>query len=225
MKLGIIGRGRWGNVYAETLTRMGVDFWQAGEFWQAKDAPAGIIVASAAESHAGIAADLIRSGIPALIEKPLCLTAEYARFLLDLAHDFPSIVFTGHTRLYSTAWRDFKALAMAHGVKSVHAVAGSKDCKLDPLWDWGPHLIAMCLDLGFDPQQARIVTSAQDWPLKVIVNGTLVYTDKQETPSPLEVLLTEFMGAIEKGEPDIRGLELGVKVVQEIEAIEAQETA
>ena len=226
MRLGLIGRGPFGDVYAETLRGMGIEFWQETRNWKGLFAD-GVIVASAANSHGIIASHLIQSYTPVLIEKPLCVDADEARLLLRNAKENVAgvaIVFTGHTRLYSNAWRAFKANALAEGVRSVYAVAGGTDCKLDPLWDWGSHLVAMCLDLGFDPMEAHILTGTEDWPLKVIVNGTITYTDQPETPTPLEVLLTEFMAAIEKGEPDIRGLEFGVKVVETLEVME-QETA
>lgn len=219
MRLGIIGRGPWGDVYADTLRCMGVEFWQETRNWTELHAD-GVIVASAAESHTTIARYLIRNCIPALIEKPLCLDVQDARILLKMATDMPAIVFTGHTRLYSPAWRVFKAQALERGVRSVRAVAGGP-CKLDPLWDWGPHLVAMCLDLGFDPLQASIETGTDEIPLTFIVNRDMTYFDSHaENPRPLEVLLTEFMAAIEKGEPDIRWLELGVKVVEALEVMQ-----
>ena len=227
MRLGIIGRGPWGDVYAKTLTKMGVRYTQVGsneDVFVDGDVD-GVIIASAPKSHYVLARKYIREFLPALIEKPVCLSSEQAKYLLKLAGNTGcSIVFAGHTRLYSIAWRALKANALAEGVRSVYAVAGSFDCKLSPLWDWGSHLVAMCLDLGFDPLKAHILTGTEEQPLKVIVNGTITYTDQPETPTPLEVLLTEFMAAIEKGGPDIRGLEFGVKVVETLEVME-QETA
>lgn len=225
MRLGIIGRGPWGNVYAETLRRMDVEFWQAGMDWQHQATPDGVIVVSAPDSHYRVAFDLIEEAVPILLEKPVCTNSKSARHLLGKANLHEAIVFTGHTRLYSPSWREFKAKVLG-GVKSFYAAAGSRDCKLSPLWDWGPHLVSMCLDLGFAPSEATIATSDEDHPLTVIVNGEHVYAEpKVDTPQPLEVLLTEFMAAIEKGEPDIRGLELGVKVVEAIEGIELRQRA
>jgi Oxidoreductase family, NAD-binding Rossmann fold len=224
MKLGIIGRGHWGNVYAKTLEGMGIAFTQAGRNWRYEmDDCDGVIVACAAEAHYEIAAELIDEQIPVLIEKPLCLDLAQAKRLLKLANDKNGCapVFTGHTRLYSTAWRAFKERALKQGVKSVYAAAGGQ-CRLDPLWDWGPHLVAMCIDLGFDPPAAHIIVDKDRWPLKLGVNGTMMYADVEESPRPLEVLLTEFMDAIKAGNSDISGLELGVKVVAALEAMELQ---
>ena len=214
MKLGIIGRGPWGNVYARTLEGMGVDFWQvAGHGLWKHQAADGLIIATAAHSHYDVAIQPIQWGIPVLVEKPVCLTSAHAQELLKLAQLHNGIVFTGHTRLYSPAWREFKRRALELGVRAVQAKVGGP-CKLDPWWDWGPHLVALCLDLGAHPE---IRVSREPIPLEMIVNGTLVFDDPLTKPTALEVLLTEFMAAIERGEPDVTSLQLGVAVVDYLE--------
>ena len=215
MKIGLIGRGPWGAVYAKTLAAMGIEFWQSGRDWRNRSLPDAAIIACAPDAHYEVAKSLLIRGVPVLIEKPVCDSYSYTQRLMSLAKFMGGIVFVGHTRLYSNAWREFKAKAQAEGVKSVYAVAGGK-CKLAPLWDWGPHLIAMCLDLGFDPDAAHIITGEDEWPLKFVVNGTMTFTDQQESPSPLEVLITEFLAAAAAKKTDLRGMELGVKVADYI---------
>ena len=225
MNIGIVGRGEWGQVYAKTLEGMGVRFTQAGQEWHGKmNHCDGVIVSSTPESHCAVASTLMREFFPVLIEKPVCMNMEEGRELLSIAKAQEAIVFAGHTRLYSTAWRAFKAKALKAGVKSVYATAGGP-CKIDPLYDWGSHLVAMCLDLGFEPLAADIKADCQSWPLKFSVNSKMMYADEEESPTPLEVLLTEFMDAIKKGEPDMRGLEFGVKVVEKLEAMHQQREA
>ena len=225
MNIGIVGRGEWGQVYARTLEGMGVRFTQAGQEWHGKmNHCDGVIVSSTPESHCAVASTLMREFFPVLIEKPVCMNMEEGRELLSIAKAQEAIVFAGHTRLYSTAWRAFKAKALKAGVKSVYATAGGP-CKIDPLYDWGSHLVAMCLDLGFEPLAADIKADCQSWPLKFSVNSKMMYADEEESPTPLEVLLTEFMDAIKKGEPDMRGLEFGVKVVEKLEAMHQQREA
>jgi hypothetical protein len=209
-------------VYVRTLSNMGVKYTQAGKDWHGKlNHCDGVIVSSTPESHCEVASTLMREFFPVLIEKPVCMNMEEARDLLSIAKAQEAIVFSGHTRLYSTAWRAFKAKAMKQGVNSVYASAGGP-CKIDPLFDWGSHLVAMSIDLGFDPLDAHLVTNYESWPLKFSVNGKMMFADVEESPTPLEVLLTEFMQAIEKGEPDMRGLEFGVKVVEKLEAMHRQ---
>jgi hypothetical protein len=51
-------------------------------------------------------------------------------------------------------------------------------------------------------------------PLQIIVNGDKVYTDVAEIPTPLEVLVQEFILAIRRGVPNNSGLILGAQVVR-----------
>lgn len=84
----------------------------------------------------------------------------------------------------------------------------------DPVWDWGPHLASMCLDLGFDPRQARIRVRKAPERLSFVVNGVHRFEDVATNPEPLEVLLREFSAAIALGEPNNAGLRLGAEVIE-----------
>lgn len=224
MRLGLIGRGPFGEAYAKTLRALGIDFWRAGrdwihqEYWKVD----GLIVASAAESHFDIASFAIRKGFPVIVEKPLCLDADSARRLLDMTGP-TSVVFTGYTRLYSPAWRAFKA--DLGEIESVSMIAGSHRGKDGWLLDWGAHLVALCIDIGFDPEDAELHMMFDDIALSVTVNGNKHFMDGPTTPTPLEVLITEFVAAIEKGERNIGSLELGVKVVETLEMMHERSSA
>ena len=219
MKLGIIGRGPWGDVYAKTLRDMGIDHWQAGRDWEDASDADGYIIASAPESHHRIADTMMFRKKPVLIEKPMTKAGGSARRLLNIARTTDAIAFVGHTRLYSPAWREFKREALADGVTAVYGVVGGGTS--DHWWGWGPHLVAMCLDLDFDPHDATLITTEADVPLHFDVNGGNYFSDVQEQPTPLEVLISEFVAAIEYGAPDYRGVELGVRVVEYLEEKEA----
>lgn len=214
MKFGIIGRGYWGDVYRKTIESLGHTCWQGGrDHFEPCD---GLIIATSGASHYEVAMQDIQS-LPLLIEKPLTMSAKQARRLLRTIREnrdsvWTPIVFTGHTHLYSPAWRAFRAKHQGD-VQTVYAQAGGP-CKLPPKWDWGPHLVALCYDISFDPHKADLRWSFEDTPFKFVVNGRYEYLSPMTYPTPLEVLITEFAAAIEKGEPDIRGLELGVKVVE-----------
>ena len=214
MKLGLIGRGKWGQVYAKTLSEMGIEFKQTGRDWDSKGVD-GVIIASKAESHFMIAKSLINARMPCLIEKPITFSFKRSERLLEWAEEYDkSIVFVSHTRLYSNAWREFKdSLPLIHSVE----MQFGRKCKIDSKLDCGPHLISMCLDLGYDPLDAKITIKDYDLPLKVIVNGEFVFDDPPTYPTPLTVLIKEFVTAIEKGEQNIEGLKLGVKVMEYVE--------
>ena len=212
MILGVIGKGHWGNVYAKTIADLGLMCWQGG---RGDMFPAdGVIIATPAETHYQIAFDLIDQGIPVVIEKPVCMSSSEARSLLYLAEE-DGIVFTGHTRLYSPLWRAYKAQMPKGATKAVCEAGGP--CKIDPWWDWGSHLVAMCIDLGLDPAECEYNISSDRKPIKITV-GDHVYVDKMSSPTPLEVLITEFVNAIAIGTPDVEGLRLGVKVVEMLES-------
>lgn len=188
----VIGEGRWAEVYRKTLNGM-------------PDAD-GVILATHPQKHYEIGSALLKAGIPVLIEKPVSLCPSQADELVSLG----GIAFAGHTRLYSPAWERFKE--RLGEVREVECEAGGTH--RDPWWDWGPHLVSMCLDIGFDPAKARIRVTKAPRPLSFVVNGVHCFADVPTNPSPLEVLLGRFIAAIRKGEPNNDGLRLGAEVVR-----------
>jgi hypothetical protein len=91
------------------------------------------------------------------------------------------------------------------------------------LLDWGAHLAALCVDLGFNPLEADLhdPNSYERIALSATVNGRHHFLDVFTDPSPLEVLLTEFCDAIRLGERNVKWLELGVKVTDALEEMKA----
>jgi len=73
-------------------------------------------------------------------------------------------------------------------------------------------MIAMCLDIGFDPENADIEVSTTYKPLRFVADDFL-FRDVLTEPEPMEVLAREWVAAIKKGEPDKGALEFGAKVV------------
>jgi predicted dehydrogenase len=205
LKLGIVGRGPWGHTYAKTLTKLGIDFWQAGRDYR-KHLPNrygdcdGVIVACAPEAHCEVAFDLIEDEYPVLIEKPVCLNSQDAEDILSWARDRQGIALVGHTRLYSPAWRAFKRPA-----KEVRATVAD-------WWGWGPHAVAMSFDLGCENPEITVGGERMTF----IADGR-EFHDVETDPTPLEVLVKEFIAAIESGKPNNEGLQLGLRVVQFLE--------
>ena len=214
MKIGLIGRGPWGNVYAKTMTEMGIDFIQMGKDWTSQGFD-GMIIASHPHSHFMIAKSLIGSRMPVIIEKPVCFTTNRALSLLESANNnINGIALVGYTRLYSPVWKAFKASLPK--ITSLTAEAGSK-CKIDPKWDWGSHLVAMCFDLGFNPEKADIKWYKTDIPLKITVNDEFTFTDMITDPMPLNVLISEFVDLIESKRRNLHGLEIALEVTNYLE--------
>ena len=160
LRLGLVGRGYWGNTYAKVLEGLGIEFWQAGRDWTDKPRPDGLIIASKTASHYAVAREALCMGLPVLIEKPACLRTKEVMDLQKLG----GIAFVGHTRLYDPTWRAFKREI---GVpKTVEAFAGGVNVtNPEAHLNWWHHLVPMCLDLAFDPEKAVFHITEEKQPL------------------------------------------------------------
>lgn len=211
MRLGIVGHGKWGLTWARTLEKIGVSY-----LFLRKDAQfaavRGVIVATPNDTHYSIARTWLERGLPVLVEKPCAMKASEAQALLALG----GICFVDHTRLYDSTWPAFRDSLDKAGPFSARA-GGTNG---NPWWDWGPHLVALCIDAGFDPEEAVFEVTREPQPLVVSAAGGKLWMDSHGEPCPLENLAREFIAAIENGSPDVRGLELGLKVVTYLEAHE-----
>ena len=77
MRLGVIGRGKWGTDIVRTLAAMPV-VELIGE-WKNCDVvlrqqPAGVVIATPSATHADVAIPFIDAGVPTFIEKPMATT-------------------------------------------------------------------------------------------------------------------------------------------------------
>jgi predicted dehydrogenase len=111
----------------------------------------GIILATPPATHAEMALRAIARGIPVLVEKPMTLSVDEARALVDQAHRSRVLVMVDHTHLFSAAFRELKSRGASLGDLVRTRSAGGNWGPFRPdtpvLWDWGPHDIAMCLEL------------------------------------------------------------------------------
>lgn len=172
LRLGLAGAGRWGRNYIRTIVGFGdlrLARVASTNPQTAKRVPAdcrivkdwhdlidpsaldGIIIATPPASHAEIARTAIRAGIAVLIEKPLALSAAEARAVRDLAVQRRVFAMVEHTHLFAPAFRALKGLVGRHGgVREIRSEASNRGpyrSDVSVLWDWGPHDVAMCLDL------------------------------------------------------------------------------
>lgn len=209
MDVGLVGRGYWGNTYAKVLSSLGIKFWQDGRYWHIRQRPDALIVACSSQAHYEVAKCALGRGIPVLIEKPVCMKSAEVQDLMRIG----GIAFAGHTRLYDPTWRLFKE--RVGPLESVEAWAGGvNETNPDAELNWWIHLAAMCVDAGFDPAKATFHVTQEKQPLRFVANGQEF---RDGPPGALKVLVTEFLEAVRKGEPDIRGLEIGLKTLQYLE--------
>jgi predicted dehydrogenase len=189
MRLGLVGAGRWGKRYIATISameditlahlasanpdsaklipprcRLSSD-WRLATGDRTLD---GLILATPPATHLGMALDAIANGIPVLVEKPMTLSVPDAQSLVDHAQRSNVLVMVDHTLLFSSAFRELKArggsLGRLLGTQSAGGNRGPFRLDTPVLWDWGPHDIAMCLELfGAMPDAvaARRVATAQ----------------------------------------------------------------
>ena len=172
VRLGLIGAGRWGRIFINTLNRLdGFELVRLAssnpqsqalvgegcrvcEDWRsvaAADDLDGVIIATPPALHAQMAQTAIIAGNPVLVEKPLTLNIEEAQAVLDIAEQHDAIVHVDHIHLYHPAYRALKTQGL--GMGPIHAIrAGAGDwgpfrADTSLLWDRGTHEIALCVDL------------------------------------------------------------------------------
>lgn len=183
LRLGLVGAGRWGRNYIRTIAELAnlelarvasrnartqalvpggcavsAD-WR--EVVRAADID-GIIVAAPPSAHAEITLAAIEAGRPVLVEKPLTLDVAFAERIVAAAAARPVLVMVDHVHLFHPAYRALKREVTMHGpVRAIHAQAGDRGPyrpDVPVLWDWGPHDVAMCIDLlGEQPEEVDAV--------------------------------------------------------------------
>ena len=179
LRLGLIGAGRWGRNYVPTIgaldgvrlvrladpdpacralvdgsCRVTADWREVAE----ADDLDGVIVATPPALHATMTKTAVAAGRAVLVEKPLTVDAAEAAVLSRFVTHHGGYVMVEHTHLFNPAFRKLKELAGGLGpVREIHGEAGNHGpyrTDAPVLWDWGPHDVAMCLDLlGVSPEK------------------------------------------------------------------------
>ena len=182
MRVGLVGVGRFGRRYLQTLAGLPElslvavtsgnpataallppgcalhSDWRA--MLQTPDLD-GVLVVTPPDSHAEIVATAIRQGLAVLVEKPLTLDLAEAEALLALPRRVPVMV--EHTQLFTAGYRMLRAGVAAAGVSVIEVDAGGNGPwrqSVPVMWDWGAHWVAVCLDLcGRLPARCEMVTT------------------------------------------------------------------
>jgi predicted dehydrogenase len=173
IRLGLVGAGRWGRRIIDTVSALpdcelaaictrgpaphdGGDVpWFAR--WQdlvATGGCDGVIIATPPEAHVPIALEALGAGLAVMIEKPLALGLADAKRLADFVASRPSCpaVLVDHTHLFAPAYQALKS-----GLRSPIVEIRTRGCSFEPwrpyssLYDFGPHDLAMVLDLFGSP--------------------------------------------------------------------------
>lgn len=177
LRLGLVGAGAWGRNYVGAISRVaGVGLARVASRnpasadlveetgalhadWRDMLAVGdldGVVIASPPASHAEIALAALERGCAILVEKPLTLDLAAARTLRDRARALGAVAQVDHIDLANPAWRALKArlpeIGAPRRLRGAWANKGPVRSDVSGLWDYGPHAIAVCLDLlGGEP--------------------------------------------------------------------------
>jgi predicted dehydrogenase len=179
-RLGLVGLGRWGRRYADTIARLpGVRLATVATS-RAPDPPLppdtrvvrswpellavggpeggpahgcgldGVVLAVPPQHHRAIALACLARGLPVLVEKPMATTIDDATAIAEAARRSGVPVLVDHTQLFTPAFERLQQLAgpgplRIRGEGGGHGPFGRA---VDPLWDWGPHDVALALTLA-----------------------------------------------------------------------------
>jgi hypothetical protein len=168
----LVGAGPWGRNYVRTIEGIpglrlartaGRADWRA--LVRASDID-GVIVAVPPAAQPEIALAAIEAGRPLLLEKPLALSVAAAQSIVSAAAARRVLTMVDHVHLFHPAFQALKQAAAQDGpVLAIEASAGGPGLRpgVPALWDWGPHDVAMCIDLmGAAPQEVQATRLQQD---------------------------------------------------------------
>ena len=176
-RLAVVGVGRWGRRYVDTISRTGLARLAAVVSTQAADgfdlAVAvhpnvealarhradfdGAVVACPAAAQPAIAEQLVRAGVPVLLQKPLSPSIEAAEWIRSSAEQTGVLVMVDHTQLFTPAFVELRQRVAGQvlEIMSAGGADGPINRTVGPLWDWGPHDVSMSLALtGERPARA-----------------------------------------------------------------------
>jgi predicted dehydrogenase len=139
-----------------------------------------VVLAVPPAAQVAIVAEAVRRGLPVLAEKPLSLSVADAESLQRDVEARGGLVMVDHIHLFNPAWETLKKIAATLGpVRAVRARAGRSSPdgdELGVLWNWGPHDVAMCLDLLGETPATASMRVLQRRPMPAGTGETIAIT-------------------------------------------------
>jgi predicted dehydrogenase len=168
-KICVIGGGRWGGNHIRTLFQMGnlagiaeansqrldelIKKYPVQGFTQIEAAIQpefdGYILATPAETHYPLGKMLLEKGLNTLIEKPMALTSEHSRELLEIAEQTKARLMVGHLLLFHPAIKKIKEIidsgkiGRLYYVYSTRLKLGTVRTEENVFWSFAPHDISI----------------------------------------------------------------------------------
>lgn len=177
--LALIGAGKWGKNYLTAVNqlpkcRIEYVYTRANDYRQLVNYPDvnGIIIATPAKTHYSIAKFFLSHGYPLLIEKPMTMNYAQAQELKRRQQRQKVAVLVGHTYLFHPAYvqlkQSLKRLGKIDQLIFKGTNMGSMPTGLSVLWEWGPHAVALAIDLlGQEPVEVMAQGRGEKFTLKL----------------------------------------------------------
>ena len=171
VRVAVIGAGSWGRNHVRTLAGMAdaeltavcdVDERRLAQVQkqfpsvrvtarlsEALDGAEAVVVATPAATHAAVATEAIDRGLPALVEKPLAMSAAEARGLAQRAERAGVPVVTGHLLLFHPALERLREMIEAGELGPIYYLysqrvnLGQVRPDENALWSFGPHDVSV----------------------------------------------------------------------------------
>jgi predicted dehydrogenase len=145
----LVGNGKWGSKYVSTLSDFEDVKLQIADRTNWKKLidtnPNGVIICTPPDSHVEISAYSLERNLPVMIEKPLSLSLLEAKTLKQ----FTAPILVNHTDLFTEGYETIKKKVKDSCIISIvsNGYNKSPNRTYSSLWDYGPHDLAMILDL------------------------------------------------------------------------------
>jgi len=173
VRLGLIGVGRWGQVYVRTIVALG-DRCRLTHLGTSKPQNASlvpypvhveadwhrvvesecdaVIIATPASTHAEIVEACVDAGKPCIVEKPFCLDVATAERLQARIRATNALVLVDHTQLFNPAYQALRRRVRQtrESIRTILAErVGTEALRTQTpvVWEWAPHDVSLCVDL------------------------------------------------------------------------------
>ncbi len=170
LQFGLVGLGRWGRNICQTVSRLkgielsavcsgnpdassmvppGCEIHRNWESLLALKRLDGLLLAVPPSVQVEIALASIERHLPVFLEKPLATDMETAACIYRTATQAKCPVLVDHIYTFHPGFRKLVQLARTNGsvnwLRSRGGNHGPYRTDIDPLWDWAPHDVSMCL--------------------------------------------------------------------------------
>jgi len=147
-----------------------------------RDDISGVVVATPAETHFGLAQKALQSGKHVFVEKPLALSGKDAAELISLSYKNNLVLMVGHLLQYHPAFVKLKQLAKEGQLGRINYIyshrlnLGKIRREENILWSFAPHDISMILALAGEEPESVIATGG-NYLHKKIADVTTTHLD------------------------------------------------